>query len=48
MSFPEVKQAQEIVENDQILYRVVLAKAPTRENMKDTLREQLREWNTQR
>ena len=47
MSFPEVKQAQEIVENEQIIYRVVLAKAPPRENMKDTLSEQLRDWSTQ-
>jgi hypothetical protein len=45
MSFPEVKQAQEIVENEEIIYRVVLAKAPPKENMKDILSEQLRDWN---
>jgi len=43
MSFPEVKQAQEMVENGQIIYRVVLAKAPPRENMK-AISEQLRDW----
>jgi hypothetical protein len=47
MSFPEVKQAQEIMENEQIKYKVVLAKVPAKENMRDNVREQLRDWNKQ-
>jgi hypothetical protein len=47
MSFSEVKQAQEIVENEQIIYKVSLAKVTPKENMKDNLKEQLRAWNTQ-
>ena len=47
MSFPEVKQAQEIVENEQIMYKVVLAKASPRENMTDSLRDKLRNLNVE-
>ena len=41
MSFPEVKQAREVVENQQIIYLVALAKSPARENTADVTREKL-------
>ena len=47
MSLPEVKQAQEIMENEQIMYKVVLAQVTPKENMKDNLREQLRNLHIQ-
>jgi hypothetical protein len=47
MSFAEVKQVQETVENEQIIYKVSLAKVPSKEKMKDNLKEQLRAWNIQ-
>ena len=47
MSFSEVKQAQEIVVNEQIVYKVALVKVLPNENLKDNLKEQLRAWGTQ-
>jgi len=47
MSFSEVKQALEIVENGQIVYKVSLAKVSPKEDIKDNLKEQLRAWNAQ-